>query len=201
VDPTPHSAPVVVWMDLHSEVQASYNAHSLVCNDFQLQLPWQQERPADDDGQHTSAKRRKLTPVGAQPSSAGELRHHAIIAHLEAVLLTQEAHKDAAKDKLGPTTSSANADSSCTHATTDWVSLSHLAHIVKPKLSFCDDPHQHSNLYGTIIRNNADHDRVAAAHETLVLLPAHSAFVMSDISQLSRLTTGDKPGLLPALVT
>lgn len=89
-------------------------------------------------------------------------------------------------------------DDPCTNqqhdASVDWVALSSLRFVVKPKISLPPMPDASSaptttNLFHKVIHNSCATEVVAMAHNIPVLLPAQSKFLMSDVQHLAPVLT------------
>ncbi len=94
-----------------------------------------------------------------------------------------------------------DADAHTDTGDTDWIALAALKRTVKPKFSFLPPRHQAPaarssgassarpwNLYDRVIRNESACECVGRAHETSVLVPGHSGFLMTDLAAKGCLT-------------
>lgn len=92
------------------------------------------------------------------------------------------------------TATGADATDECT----DWTALAALMHVLKPKISFhYTDAHGqqqmvHSKLFNAVICNPSSTEVVAAAHDRQLLLPAKSAFCMSDLKAMQPFVAGEQ---------
>lgn len=68
--------------------------------------------------------------------------------------------------------------------------LSELRAVLHPKFRY-QDAESSSNLFNEVIENNSSHDRRAWAHETEVLIPARSRFLLADMSNFYLLMHGE----------
>lgn len=73
-----------------------------------------------------------------------------------------------------------------------WAALEKLKRVVKPKFYHRDEiRNEHlSDLFTTLHRNNDKVEKVCFAHESQIVFPRQSSFVMSDIAQLPDLVDG-----------
>ena len=78
------------------------------------------------------------------------------------------------------------------HGKLDLIALSHMKKAVRPKLTFAagDVNTEHSNLFDQLISNDSDHEHLADAAGSTVLLPPRSRFMISDIARLKPLLAG-----------
>lgn len=79
--------------------------------------------------------------------------------------------------------------------TFDLLALHDLKYTLHPKFHFDDASDLRVqelalNLFDTMLSNQHEAERIAKAHETQVLIPAHAAFLMSDIKKLQPLLSG-----------
>ena len=79
--------------------------------------------------------------------------------------------------------------------TFDLLALDDLKYTLHPKLQFDNTSDASTqelalNLFDTMLSNQHEAERIATAHETQVLIPAHAAFLMSDIKKLQPLLSG-----------
>ena len=74
----------------------------------------------------------------------------------------------------------------------DLLALAEMQHIIKPKFRVLGTQ---TNLFNCLISNDSENEQEATAHETQILMPGNSRFLMADISRFKILLKG-KPSFL-----
>ena len=72
----------------------------------------------------------------------------------------------------------------------DLLALLELQSLVKPKFSFHGDAVKACNLFNCLISNTEPDERIAAAHESQVIVPGSCSFFISDMSKFRMLLKG-----------
>lgn len=72
----------------------------------------------------------------------------------------------------------------------DLLTLASLKKVLKPKFKFAERANG-VNLFDNLIENRSDTESIAMAHESRVLVPGHSRFMITDLSNFRMLLPGD----------
>lgn len=129
-------------------------------------------------------------------------RHRAFVQGQQTLKSSQQQQKQEQPPQHSPDPPASPIESALMPAETDWVALASMKAVLKPKLQVLGrDSLQHNQsehaqhqdggeqqqpqqqpLFNTLIRNPHSHPVIALAHETRVLLPPHSSFIMGDLT-------------------
>lgn len=173
----------------------------------------EQQQEARRQGPPRKRSRRRRTELN-EGELAANRRHEAIAPALAAAASELAAWRSASgaatiREALGvavPLAAAAPAaavaaapeegSAACKDGPPDWVAMASLVRALKPRFEWADEEEQAQGgavealggrLFGRLIANPADRERVADAGGHRVLLPPRSAFLMSDFKQLAPL--------------
>lgn len=201
-------------LDSREIIKSSYEQFiPLPCPSLPVQ-PYQVHRDdthnteKDDAIERPRKKRKRADYVPNQPEQDFNDRHLAIEPALSQALVhlqewMQKANLDRISSKFSPTRTQNADEPSEVHrvfehqhqipSSIDFVALAALRRVTRPKFLWTDsDDNETVNLYDQLISNDKNSEREATAFNTNVLIPAQSAFLMSDIKFLSPLLVSYK---------
>lgn len=145
--------------------------------------------------QSVEGRREKTTDTSLEEPS-GFLKD-IIVHNTSHCILTTNVSSDAVQhqaepQKNGELTLQMSIENCCKDQSPDLdlLALLELQSLVKPKFSFYGDAVKPCNLFNCLISNTEPDERIAAAHESQVIVPGSCSFFISDMSKFRMLLKG-----------